>query len=857
MQTAHQKCAVAACIEVLPVKSKIHEKAEARNLPAAEDYLTINLILTFMRKFTSFMLMLLFAVTTWGQVAPTAGTLYRIKNVATGFYLQSAKYNNQTDGALVINEFASRSEAQFFVLETAGNNTYYLKQTINGTDYYVYNQGHWNSSVNSNGNKQEYTIELLDETESIYKLVRTSDNGCLGTDNTAAGSSVYANKTVDNNGRWQFIEVPESEYNVVSIDDINAEYEAAKTEAENVKTAKTGLVAEEKLTAISNAISAAETAYATLEITDGTITKSAANEFRAHITAITTATDKAKYIQSADELANGTIYAICPDNRGSWVVDSEAGAITSTTNAEVNVDTSSEAQQFAILKSNKGSLYLYSISEEKFVTKSEGYTAFSEKPALAIELLEGKAEGDNKFVIAFVSGNTYYHIGISNGYNPALITSYNDLNDEGNNSYIEPVGTFNADDIVASLNECSITYNFMFDGVQIATQTSNAAIGGNYPAITTTFPYGITAAVPTGTTTGDEIKDITLTVEKELPFETAETVEGITKWYYAQMHTFNDSYMKFIQDNNDGIVEWADNTFEAGEIDSHLWGFVGDAFGVKVINKHTGNAIVSTSGDAVTGDAANATEFVVSKSTITSNEAYFCLKYPGNDNYLNAQGSKVASWYQADNGSSLFVTEYKEFNASISSVEYATLFLDFATFIPEGVTANAITTTGTTNSGYNYVEFAEVSTAIPANEGVVLQGEEGEYTFKRAPKATAIENNLLEGTVEDATITAAENTTYYVLGNIDGEVGLYAAEITDGGFLNNAGKAYMPITTTEANAIAFYSFNFDWGGTTGIESIEGTTENIVKGIYDLTGRKIESITAPGIYIIDGVKTLVK
>lgn len=43
---------------------------------------------------------------------------------------------------------------------------------------------------------------------------------------------------------------------------------------------------------------------------------------------------------------------------------------------------------------------------------------------------------------------------------------------------------------------------------------------------------------------------------------------------------------------------------------------------------------------------------------------------------------------------------------------------------------------------------------------------------------------------------------------------------------------------------------------TGIENIKEVTP-VAEGIYDLTGRKIEDITAPGIYIIDGKKVLVK
>ena len=72
-------------------------------------------------------------------------------------------------------------------------------------------------------------------------------------------------------------------------------------------------------------------------------------------------------------------------------------------------------------------------------------------------------------------------------------------------------------------------------------------------------------------------------------------------------------------------------------------------------------------------------------------------------------------------------------------------------------------------------------------------------------------------------------------------------------FLNNANKVYLP-KTAGMNA-ASYSFRFEGEGTTGIENVE--VENTVKAIFDLTGRKVEAITAPGIYIVNGKKVLVK
>ena len=77
-------------------------------------------------------------------------------------------------------------------------------------------------------------------------------------------------------------------------------------------------------------------------------------------------------------------------------------------------------------------------------------------------------------------------------------------------------------------------------------------------------------------------------------------------------------------------------------------------------------------------------------------------------------------------------------------------------------------------------------------------------------------------------------------------------QLYEGAFLNNAGKAYL-VLPAASETVAFYGL--DWDGTTGIEGVE--VENEVKAIYDLCGRRIEAITAPGIYIVGGKKVLVK
>lgn len=49
---------------------------------------------------------------------------------------------------------------------------------------------------------------------------------------------------------------------------------------------------------------------------------------------------------------------------------------------------------------------------------------------------------------------------------------------------------------------------------------------------------------------------------------------------------------------------------------------------------------------------------------------------------------------------------------------------------------------------------------------------------------------------------------------------------------------------------------YEFTGITGINEVKGVNGK-VKAIFDLTGRRVESITAPGIYIVDGKKVLVK
>ena len=189
----------------------------------------------------------------------------------------------------------------------------------------------------------------------------------------------------------------------------------------------------------------------------------------------------------------------------------------------------------------------------------------------------------------------------------------------------------------------------------------------------------------------------------------------------------------------------------------------------------------------------------------------------------------------------------------ITDANYATFFAPVEVTVPVGVEVYYATAEGIDGG---YISLTKIENGVvPANTGVILYAENGgTYNLDiTTTGAAAITDNLLRGTVaatyvaEDAYVLAkdANNEAYFGKATKNQQNGA--------SWLNNSHKAYLPASL--ANGAASYSFRFEGEGTTAIENVE--VENEVKAIYDLTGRRVESITAPGIYIVGGKKILVK
>ncbi len=217
--------------------------------------------------------------------------------------------------------------------------------------------------------------------------------------------------------------------------------------------------------------------------------------------------------------------------------------------------------------------------------------------------------------------------------------------------------------------------------------------------------------------------------------------------------------------------------------------------------------------------------------------------------FNNGNSPKLFSCYEAGKQSdvSLYkvnLASIEDYVLNVSAAGWATLYLGYNVIIPEDVNCYVISEVGAES-----VNLEKVTGVLPENTGVIVEAEEGQYTFKVTNETTIVESDM-DGTTKNAYITEDA----YVLSIVDGEVGLYKAQMAGGVFLNNANKAYLPASALTASAQGANGLKFRFE-TTGIEGVQVAQGK--KVIFDLSGRKVSDMTAPGVYIVNGKKVLVK
>jgi len=508
---------------------------------------------------------------------------------------------------------------------------------------------------------------------------------------------------------------------------------------------------------------------------------------------------KLDYIKEVSDFKNGEIYTFVTE-RGWMGAKEDNNNVISTAKTSHNLTGSKDNVNFqwTVYRSENGNYYLYNIGKDMFMgvqASNNSSVPFAVSPVG--KNLTFKKSSSSEYPIMFSTNNAAV-VNHSTDKGDGCISwtdGWGTLNDAGSNHKVEAVGKV-TDEVLAKIEKLVAVREieyFRFKGYS-----------GNYIDASSIY-NNATAKVGQMSMKSDEDCNISGTI--------------------------------FYFDDNAKFLNYATGTYirvtrEIGDIsnnDANTWTYyLSDAEGKFKIYSSLGYWLHDNSG----------------------NRADRCSQE-------GDHGSTTHSWT---------LEKIEALPVTITDAQYATFYAPVEVTVPEGVEAYYVTADGVNST---YITLTKIDNRIvPANTGVILYAEAGTYNLEiTSTGAAAITGNLLRGTAAATYVTEDA----YVLGVVENEVGLYGAEknistdttndgteeapaVTYEAWLNNSHKAYLPAVAGSAN-VASYSFRFG-EGTTGIDEI---TDNRVQStaIYDLTGRRVENISAPGIYIVGGRKVLVK
>ena len=198
----------------------------------------------------------------------------------------------------------------------------------------------------------------------------------------------------------------------------------------------------------------------------------------------------------------------------------------------------------------------------------------------------------------------------------------------------------------------------------------------------------------------------------------------------------------------------------------------------------------------------------------------------------------------AGDNTNWYIEAVDKLPVSISAARYATIYAPVALTIPAGVEAYAAEFTD------GKVMLNRIEGTIPANTGVVLEGNEGTHDFAITTTDATV-NSALSG--NKATANVADDATAYILSKGTQGVGFYKLNSTERTIQGGRAFYTVPASTEETAAIAFI-----FGGeVTGINNAISNDAQSNAPIYDLTGRKVAKAVKGGLYIQNGRKFIVK
>lgn len=209
-----------------------------------------------------------------------------------------------------------------------------------------------------------------------------------------------------------------------------------------------------------------------------------------------------------------------------------------------------------------------------------------------------------------------------------------------------------------------------------------------------------------------------------------------------------------------------------------------------------------------------------------------------NDYYIYATGTKLGFY-----GFTFEPAPATEATIEISAAGYATYVtenaLDFTDNAIEAFAVSAVDATA------GKITLTKV-TQVPAGEAIIVKGATG--TVSVIASAAEI-TNVMKAAASAIEYNEGDENINYILANRTNGVGFYP--VTAGTIA--AGKGYVAVPKTDGASLA-KGLVFDFGQTTGINTIATTSENAAA--YNIAGQRVNT-NAKGMVIVNGKKFINK
>ena len=186
---------------------------------------------------------------------------------------------------------------------------------------------------------------------------------------------------------------------------------------------------------------------------------------------------------------------------------------------------------------------------------------------------------------------------------------------------------------------------------------------------------------------------------------------------------------------------------------------------------------------------------------------------------------------------------------SVTDAGAATLVLPYEAEIPENVKAYTLTYT----SGDKAVA-TELTGVIPANTPVLVNANEGQYTFKATATLTTKAAEPVSGSLHGVWSEVVVPEGSYVLQSQSGTVAFYHVEATD--FKVKANQAYL----YAPEAAGAKMLNIDFGGeATAVNGVEAEASNANTQVYTIDGKKANrnNLAKGQVYVTKGKTFILK